>query len=181
MNCLGMLEYKSVSAGIKSCDTVLKAANVKLLYSMPVCAGKYIIIVRGDTGAVYAAIDAGKQVSVFNLVDSIIIPNLHKDIFPALTASGNVGKIEALGSVESYSIAATIIAADIALKTADIRMIEIRIAKGLGGKSYFNFTGEVGAVRESEKTCIKYLEDNGWLVYSCVIPNPHPSLAEKLY
>jgi microcompartment protein CcmL/EutN len=176
-----MLEYKSVSAGIQSCDAVMKAADVRLIYSMPVCAGKYIVIVQGDTGAVNAAIEAGREVSPFNIVDSIIIPNLHKDIFPALTASGNVGGINALGSIESYSVSATIIAADIALKTADISMIEIRLAKGLGGKSYFNFTGEVGAVRESEKASVKYLEENGWLVYSCVIPNPHPSLAEKLY
>lgn len=181
MNCLGMLEYKSVSAGIECCDTVLKAAHVELIQSLPVCAGKYIIVIRGETGAVNAAVEAGKEISGFNLIDTIIIPNLHPDIFPALTASGDFGKIEAVASVESFSIAAAVIAADIALKTADIRMIEIRIGKGLGGKSFFNFTGEIGAVKESEKTARDYLEKNGWLVYSCVLPNPHPSLMEKLY
>ncbi|MFA5478610.1 MAG: BMC domain-containing protein [Candidatus Muiribacteriota bacterium] len=181
MNCLGMIEFKSVAAGIEACDNVMKAADVELLYSLPVCAGKYIVIVRGDVGAVKSAVEAGKQLSPFSIIDSIIIPNLSEEIFPALTASGNVKINGAVGVVESFSLAAAIISADMALKTASIEMIEIRIAKGLGGKAFFVFTGEVGAVKESEKTASKFLEENGWLVYSTVIPNPHSDLLEKLY
>jgi len=181
MNCIGMLEYKSISAGVESCDAALKAANVSLLYSMPVCAGKYIILFRGEVGDVKSSVETAKEVASELLIDSIVIPNLHEDVFPALTASTELPKVEAVGVVESFSIAASIIAADAALKAADIRMIEIRIAKGLGGKSFFTFTGEVGAVRESEKVAVEYLKEEGFLVYSMVLPNPHPELAENLY
>jgi len=181
MNCIGMLEYKSISAGVEACDAALKAADVSLLYSMPVCAGKYIILFRGEVGAVKSSVETASEVATELLIDSIVIPNLHDDVFPALTASTVLPKIDAVGVVESFSIAASIIAADAALKAADIRMIEIRLAKGLGGKSFFTFTGEVGAVRESEKVAVKYLEEEGFLVYSMILPNPHPELAENLY
>jgi microcompartment protein CcmL/EutN len=67
------------------------------------------------------------------------------------------------------------------LKAADIEMIELRLAKGLGGKAYFSFTGEVGAVRESEKVAREFLAEKGMLVYSTVIPGPHKDLAEKVF
>ncbi|MGM0608310.1 MAG: BMC domain-containing protein [Candidatus Muiribacteriota bacterium] len=181
MNCIGVLEYKSISAGIEACDIALKAGEVKLIYSLPVCAGKYMIVLGGEVGDVKSALEAASSTAPMLLIDTILIPNLHKDIIPAMTASTQVEKIEAVGVVESFSLASAILSADIALKAAEVNIIEIRIAKGLGGKAYFILSGEIGAIRESCKDAVAYLKEEGFLVYYTVLANPHKFLAGSLY
>jgi len=47
------------------CDTMLKAANVELILSRSICSGKYMVMVRGEVGAVEAAVSAGAGLNRF--------------------------------------------------------------------------------------------------------------------
>lgn len=86
----------------------------------------------------------------------------------------------ALGVVETISALTAVRAGDIAAKAANIRLMEIRIARGLGGKGFIIFTGEVAAVNSALKSCIAGLEDTGEITSHCVIPSPHPGLIKRL-
>ena len=52
---IGMVEYKTVSAGITAADAMVKTSEVSIIEAQTVCPGKYIAIITGDLSAVKAA------------------------------------------------------------------------------------------------------------------------------
>mgnify|MGYP001118917266 CR=1 FL=1 len=81
-NSIGLVELSSIAAGFQTADTMLKAAAVELLLNRTICSGKYIVMVRGDVGAVKAATDAGAAAAkrVGELVSVHVIPRPHVDV-----------------------------------------------------------------------------------------------------
>ena len=72
---IGMVEYKTVSAGIKAADTIIKTAEVTILEAQTVCPGKYILIFEGDISGVSAAIDSAKSLLPEQLIGSFVLGN----------------------------------------------------------------------------------------------------------
>lgn len=154
---IGMIEFKTIATGITAADAMVKTAEVELVEAQAVCPGKYIAIVSGDLSAVKAAVDAACTQYETQLIDSMVLGNPHESIFPAIYGASHVDDISALGIIETYDVAAIIEAADAAAKTAIVELIELRIAKGMCGKSYMLLTGEVSAVEaaiERAKTVV---------------------------
>ena len=81
---------------------------------------------------------------------------------------------------ETTTVAASILAADLAVKTAAVDLIDMRIANGLGGKSFFTLTGEVSDVRSSVAAGATLAQERGHLTREVVIPRPHPELGQYL-
>ncbi len=175
-----MVEWNSIAQGVLGTDAMLKRAEVELLYSNTICPGKYICVVRGEVAAVSSSVDAGKEASPESVVDELVIPNLHPDVFPAISFSTHIDRVNALGVIETFSAASSIIAADRAAKTAKITLLIVRLATGLGGKSYVVLTGEVAAVRNAVQAGASTAKEKGLLVQTSVIPDPEPRLFEKL-
>lgn len=172
-----VMEYRSVALGMKAADAMLKSANVKLLTAQTVCPGKYIVILAGNVSAVRAAWEKGKSPEYEQvLVDDYLLGNIHDSVFSAIYGTLEVGEIEALGIMETYSVASIIGAADKIVKTTPVRLIEIRIARGMSGKSYAMFSGELAAVEASMEAAVKEIQDSGLLLHTAVIPNPDPQL-----
>ena len=71
-------------------------------------------------------------------------------------------------------------AADAAAKTADVTLVELRIARGMCGKSYLILTGEVAAVTAAIENANAAAGDKGMFLDSSVIANPDPKLWEKI-
>ena len=67
-----------------------------------------------------------------------------------------------------------------AAKAAGIRLIELRLAKGLGGKAFFTMTGEVFEVEAAMDAALRVVGAGGNLVRSVVIPRPHEDLTPKI-
>jgi microcompartment protein CcmL/EutN len=175
-----MIETMSVPLGIQAGDAMLKAAGVELVTSQAACAGKYIVIVEGETAAVHAAVEAGKASAGSALVDSLLIPGIHEQVAPAIGATAEINRINALGIMESYSMCAAIQAADAAVKAAAVELIEVRLGRGLGGKAFVLFTGEVAAVRAAVDAAEALEEVQGMLGASAVIPSPHKKIIESI-
>lgn len=180
MNALGMIELNSIPKGIEAADAMLKAADVSIVTSQAVCAGKYIAVVTGSVAAVRASVDAGVAVSANKLVDSIVIPNIHEQVIAAVSACTQIEKMEALGIMETFSLASAIVAADAAVKAADITLIEVRLGRGLGGKSFITLTGDVAAVRSAVSAGEICEDANGLINDSVVIPSPHADLIKAI-
>ena len=49
---IGMVEYKTVSAGITAADTMVKTSEIEVIQASTVCPGKYIVLVTGELSAV---------------------------------------------------------------------------------------------------------------------------------
>ena len=179
-NALGMLEIVSIPKGIEAGDAMLKAADVELVESNPVCAGKYIVIVTGEVAAVKAAVDAGAEVSGMKLIDQLIIPNVDPQVPKAINMCNEFDVVEAVGSVELFSLCATIIAADAAVKAADVKLIEVRLARGLGGKGFFTMTGVTADVEAAVRAVEGLDELKGLMSESVVIPQIHKDIIKAL-
>lgn len=180
MNSIGLIELTSIAGGYEASDAMLKASDVQLLLSRSICSGKYIVMVGGEVAAVRASVEAGKQVTSGMVVDTFVIPNVHPDVFPAISGVAQVEMLEALGIVESFSVASLIEGADAAVKTARVKLIEIRLAMALGGKAFATMTGEVAAVRSAVDAGAAVCAERGLLVNKVVIPNPRKELLREL-
>ncbi|PIU20581.1 MAG: propanediol utilization protein, partial [Elusimicrobia bacterium CG08_land_8_20_14_0_20_59_10] len=125
LNAIGGVELSSVAKGLEAADAMLKTSNVKLLLSRSICPGKYIVLAAGDVGDVNAAVEAGSAKAAHALVDSFVIPNIHPDVFPAIAGTTVAEGLEALGIIEAFSVSALIEAADAAVKSASVKLLEI--------------------------------------------------------
>ena len=110
-----------------------------------------------------------------------MIANVHEDVIKAMAMATSVTLGGALGVMEFFSVTAAIYAADAAVKTADVNLIELRTGIGIGGKSYVTLTGTVSAVEAAVKAGIAEKNVEGMLVHSAVISGPDNALLESLY
>lgn len=90
MKALGMIETRGLVASIEAADAMVKAANVTLTCKEHVGGGLVTVMVRGDVGAVKAAVDAGAAAAerVGELVSVHVIPRPAGDLEPILGGSG---------------------------------------------------------------------------------------------
>ena len=180
-NAIGIVEFTSISRGIFATDQMLKSAEVEVVTASSVCPGKYIAIVHGDVSSVENSVDIGEKTAGEFWIDSIIIPNVSPLVFPAITGSTMPEKIQALGIMESFSLATMVVAADVVLKASNLYPLELRLGTGLGGKSFFTFTGDVGAVEAGIEAGKHIIEEKGLLVNAEIIPSPSKSLLSSLF
>ena len=178
---IGMVEFTSIARGIYAADQMVKISDVEIVTASSVCPGKYIAIVQGDVAAVTDSVNIGESLAEEYLVDSIIIPNVNAAVFPAITGATMPDEIQALGIMESFSLATMVIAADAILKAAELQPLELRLGNGLGGKSFFTFTGDVAAVETGVEAGKSIAEEKGLLVNAEVIPAPSDRLVSSLF
>lgn len=181
MHALGMIEVVSIPVGVRAGDAMLKAAAVSLVTAQTVCAGKYIVLVSGEIAAVKAAVEAGVCESGIKLVDSMLIPKVDPRVIAAMSGTSELEQVGAVGVIETFSLAAAVEAADAAVKAAAVELIEIRLARGMGGKSFILLSGDVSAVNAAVKaaeTC--GAAEEGMMSQSEVIPSPHPDIVRSL-
>ena len=177
---LGMVEYKTVSTGVLAADLVLKTADVKIIEAQTVCPGKYIVIFEGDISAVRASVDAAESRYPEQLIDSFLLGNPHEGIFPAIYGTADIKNRNALGVLETFDAAAIFVAADEAAKTAEVELIEIRVARGMCGKSYVFLTGEVAAVSAAISKAEAAVSERGMYLDSSVIASPDAQLWDTI-
>ncbi|MDR0466060.1 MAG: BMC domain-containing protein, partial [Deltaproteobacteria bacterium] len=79
-----------------------------------------------------------------------------------------------------FSAASIIVAADAAVKAAEVRIMDVRVALGLGGKGYALFCGDVAAVRAAVDAGGLRASESGLFVATVVIPRPAESFFERL-
>ena len=79
---LGMVETKGLVGSIEAADAMVKAANVSLIGKVHVGGGLVTVMVRGDVGAVKAAVDAGAAAAkrIGELISVHVIPRPHTDV-----------------------------------------------------------------------------------------------------
>jgi len=177
---IGMVEYLTVSTGVQAADMILKTAKVSIIEAKTVCPGKYIIIFSGDLSSVNASIEASKKSYGENLIDSFILGNPHESIFPAIYGASDIKNKKSLGILETFSAASIIVAADEAAKTSDVELIEVRIARGMCGKSFLMLTGDIAAVEAAIKKASSVVGKSGLLLDSSIIANPDKRLWDTI-
>lgn len=171
IQAVGMIEFNSIAVGIEAADHMIKAADVEPLMIKSICPGKFVVAIYSNVAAVQASVDAGMAAGVDTLVDYFVIPNIDPAVISAMGMALTNIRGNAVGVIETFSAASCIVAADVAVKTADVDLIEVRIAMGVGGKAFCILAGDVGPVQMSVGAGSASAAEKGLLVRKTVIPN----------
>ncbi len=177
---LGILEFNSIAQGISASDAALKKANIELVLSRTICPGKYIVIINAEVDEVKASVRESEENGGYHNVDSVIIPNLDSRVPPAISGTTDIKMRGALGIVETFAAPTAIYSADAAVKAADVNLLEIRIANGIGGKTFYTLTGGESSVRAAVETGVEVIRDSGLLMNHVIIPAPDNELYKHL-
>ncbi len=176
---IALLEFDSVAAGIVAGDAMIKRAPLGDLVVGTVQPGNYLVLVAGDVASVEEAIDAGIETSGHALLDRVFLPDVHVDVVAAVRGRREPGDIEALGIVETKSVAAVLEAADAGIKGADVTLLELYMADGLGGKGYVLFGGAVHDVEAAVEIGSGRVAESQ-LMAGSVISQLHPDMRGNL-
>jgi microcompartment protein CcmL/EutN len=177
---LALIELDSIAAGIAAGDASAKASPIGSIYTGTVHPGKYLVLISGDTASVEEGLDAGLAVGSGAIVDSVFLPDIHPAVAIGIHADEPHATFggEALGIVETRSVAALLRAADAGMKAAEVRLGALRIADDLGGKGYVLFHGAVADVEAAVEAATVRARDE--LVQGRVIAQLHHEMATNL-
>lgn len=179
---IGLIELTSIARGVTVADAMVKASPVGSLYAGTVHPGKYLVLVSGDTASVEEAMLVGIATAGSRSIDTVFLPDIDPGVVAALTepASGAALGTEAVGIVETSTVAALFGAADTGAKAARVDVAGIRLADGLGGKAYVVFTGPVAEVEAALSAAVEGPSSSGTLVEQQIIPLIAVEVAENL-
>ena len=178
-SAISVLEFTSITRGLFVVDVVAKRAAVKVLWAEPVSHGKFILLFMGGVGEVQESYAAALEASGDYLVENVIIPQISRDLGPAIGGAALAPDAHhSVGMLESSSIAASVEAADRVMKTAPLTLNRFRLGKGIGGKSYFIFSGALEDVQAGIESGVEVLESFGALIGSETIARPNAEFLE---
>ena len=88
MEALGMIETRGLTAAIEAADAMVKAAEVTLIGTEKIGSGLVSVMVRGDVGAVKAAVESGTAAAqrLGEIIATHVIPRPHTDVEKILPA-----------------------------------------------------------------------------------------------
>lgn len=175
--CVALLETATVARGLEAADAILWRADVSMLFCEPVSPGRFVSLFTGEVDEVRSSLARGLEVAGDDLTDEFLIPNLETSVFDALRGRFSPAPLDAVGVIETSTVASAVLAADVACKTATVAPIELRLANALGGKAFVTLAGQVGDVRAGIAAGAALAAARGQLVRDVVIAGPHPELA----
>ena len=138
---IAVLEFASVVVGTRAADAMAKKAPLDTFWVGTVHPGKYVVLIGGSVAAVDEAYIEGLRFGGECLSDQVMLPDVHPQVYGAVGGVRQPISGDTLGVIESDRLAATVVAADRAVKTADVTVIEIRLGDGLGGKGLIHLSG----------------------------------------
>jgi microcompartment protein CcmL/EutN len=182
---LAVLELASIARGVTCVDTMVKRAPAEVLRARTVSPGKYIIVLGGGVAEVEESITVGIEAAGSAIVDRLFLPNAHPTLWPVMQgvetpeAAAYARELDALAIVETASVASTVLAADVAAKAADVALLIMRLAIGLGGKGFFTMSGPLDQIQAAVEASMAAI-DAQLQVGVEIIPRPHEELLTKL-
>lgn len=180
IDTLGFLELNSIAKGIEAVDYMLKAAECELISAKASCPGKYYILISGRVDSISQSIEVGARIGGMHVVGKLIIPRIDPQVIRAINMTHVPENTKAIGAIEYYSAAGSIVAADFAVKAASVDLISLQLATGIAGKSFVVITGDVDAVKAAVEAGIEGAKDEAMIINHIVLPNPRKELINSL-
>ena len=177
---IAFLELDSIAIGTRVADAMVKRAPIRQLWAGTVQPGKYVVLVGGSVAAVEEAHLEGIREGGDALLDEIMLPDLHEQVYESLEGKRRGNDGDALGILEMSSLPATLLAADQAVKAAKVSIVEIRLGDGLGGKGITHLTGKVEDVQAAIAAGVAAVDGLSAEVRSVVIPRQHLELRQRI-
>jgi microcompartment protein CcmL/EutN len=181
---LALIEFDSIAAGIEAGDAMAKKAPIARLVAGTVQNGKYLVLVSGEVADVEESLGAGLNTGSGAILDHVYLPGVHPHVVEAIAAGRRPQPVDALGVIETQTVAAAIAAADAGIKGATVNLLEVRLADGLGGHGLVFFDGLVADVEAAVQIGADAIAPAGGaassLIRAVVIPQLHAEMAANL-
>jgi len=88
--------------------------------------------------------------------------------------------INSIPIIETFTVASVILSADAAVKNTEVDLIELRMANGLDGKSFYTMTGPLHQIEAVVNAGVNIIKDQATLVCKEIVANPHHDINLKL-
>jgi len=180
---LAMLDILAVPPGLHALDALVKEAEVAVLSAGTVESGRYLILFAGEVEPVKRALLRAIEVTGSALADSALLP----DAEPRIVVAIETGAVrwpalgDALGVVQTQTTPSLLLAVDAALKGAQVELVELRVAEGLGGQGVASLWGETSDVEAALELAERALADGrGAGSWTTIIRNADPEIARAL-
>lgn len=180
-DALALVEVDSVARGLRALDALVKKAPVAVLEANLIEPGRFLVLFAGGVAEVDEAYRAACDVAGDGMVDRMLLPMAHEALLDGLRGverRGTAGELDTLGVIEGNRVAGTIEACDRSLKDADVGLVGIRVAGGLGGRSYYVVAGALHDVEAAIDAGAAVLGDR--LHRTERIARPHADMVEWL-
>jgi microcompartment protein CcmL/EutN len=177
---IALIEFKSIAAGITAGDAMMKKAPLAMLQAGTVHPGKYLVLIGGDVASVEESYKEGLAIRPEMIVDAVILPDIHLHVHDAILGQKVSERFEALAVLETSTVASNVNAADAAVKGADVTVMEIRLADGLGGNSFTLFGGKVEDVQAAIRIGEERIKDKDIVKHTTVIPHLDEQMADEI-
>jgi microcompartment protein CcmL/EutN len=130
---LSLIEFRSIATGTRAVDALIKKAPVKVERVGTLQPGKLAVLFSGDVASVEASHQVALEVGAATVDDCVLLPRVEPSVYRATLGEVVPFEGDTLGVIEARTMAATIEAADTAVKGAAVRVVAIRLGDELGG------------------------------------------------
>lgn len=172
---IAAFELATVARGVVVLDQMAKRAETTIVAARTLSPGRYLIILSADVAEIEEAMDAAESIAGEDYVDHVLLRMPADGLRAALQHELQPEFEESLLVVETSTISSVLLAADRALKEADVNLVELRLGAGLSGKGVMTLTGPLHFI-EAAKYAVEDVLPAAKLVRIELIAQPHPDL-----
>jgi microcompartment protein CcmL/EutN len=169
---VALVEIGVIARGYVALDAIAKRAPVNVRFARAVTPGKFLILFGGEVASVEESLEAAKEVAGSDLIDELLLPYAHQALLPAMEGAMAPEPGDAVGVVETDTVASTLRAGDVALKATEVAVMKMHLAVGIGGKGYFTLAGDLASVEASLEAVRREIEAERLVGVELI---PHPS------
>jgi microcompartment protein CcmL/EutN len=177
---LALIEFSTIATGILAGDRMVKQAPINILKSGTVHQGKYLILIGGSVASVQESYQVGLETGSGTILDHLFLPDVHEQVFSGILNNRRPCEEDALGVIETSTVASTIRGADAGVKGAQVTIVEIRLADDLGGKAFALFTGKLEEVEAAVTIARNQVSSDRIWIGSTIIPNIHDEMVQQI-
>lgn len=178
---VALVELSSLASALRVGDAMVKRAPIEVVRAEPASPGKFLILIAGDEASVEESWRVGRTEAGEFLVDELLLPGVHAAAYGAVMgASSAPTDVDSLAAFETRTVAAAILAADAAVKCAPLRIVEMRLADGIGGKGVFTLAGSLDDLESGLDAAERVIESRRALVHRALVPRPDAAFRFQL-
>ncbi len=177
---LALLEFSSIATGTRAADALAKKAPIELIRIGTLQPGKFAILFAGEVAAVDESFVEARRIGESALLDAVLLPEVDRSVYNAVLGNRSDWGDDAVGIIETPTLAAVIQAADAAVKGAEVVLAELRLGDGLGGKGVAHFAGLLADVEAAIEIGCNAIADRPQAACITVIPRFDEDVRAKL-
>ncbi|MFH0882458.1 MAG: BMC domain-containing protein [bacterium] len=177
---IALIEYSNVASGIHAGDAMIKRAPIAMLRTGTVSQGKYLVLIGGEVAPVEEAFAEGVSNGGESVVDCVILPQVHDQVYDAVLGMRMLCRETAVGIVDTRTVSAIIRCSDAAVKGAAIDIVEMRLGDQLGGKAFAIYNGCLEDVEAAVAIAKERDEGLNSIIRTTIVPKLDSEMAKQI-